>query len=106
MSEQPKKNEAAGGQSVLSGLVMCDLISGKSLIETFERQTQDADEYMTLEQHIDLAIDMVMRYAAVAQRKACADAVQNCELIAPRVRRIRLEEAIGACFDADMYRGT
>jgi hypothetical protein len=38
--------------------------------------------------------------ALKVQVELCAKAVSGCELVAPNVRRVRLDEAVGACMSA------
>ena len=82
-------------------LTKCLCISGASTLRAFEQANPDN---LTLEEHIDIAIDMAMKEAALKQVKVCSIAVSNCELIEPFVKRIRLYEAIGACESARIYK--
>ena len=53
-----QKTCGAVGLSDSNALVRCDVVSGKSILSSFNNQNQSMDDYVSLKEHIDFAIDM------------------------------------------------
>lgn len=99
-SNEDKTSDATSGRD--EPVVMCECISGKSLLNTFNNQPfGETVGYKTLEEHIDIAISMAMQEAAEKQIYKCVEAIKGCDQ--PRPKRIRIYEAIGAVVEAKLY---
>ena len=82
---------------------MIKVMSGEDIIRGFNYQPGPAEAHITLEEYIDIAIEMAVKDAIDQQVIACIEQVKRCEDTG--YKRIRLNEALGACCSAKIKFG-